>query len=178
MNFRTLFGVKKLIVFILYLSVNLIFSQELYVSQPLGSDSNSGSESYPFKTINKAISESVPGTTILVKDGLYQNNNYGTGLNGSSLNNGPVVNFNQSGMNGSPITLKNFNGHSPKIQFDGNGGIKFANGVNNIIVEGFEIEGPSASITYEQAIADREYKILVSEDDDDNTPFMKEYEES
>tara|TARA_B110000091_G_scaffold202976_1_gene235987 strand:- start:27 stop:2258 length:2232 start_codon:yes stop_codon:yes gene_type:complete len=175
MNFRTLFGVKKLIIFILYLSVNLIFSQELYVSQPLGLDSNSGSESYPFKTINKAISESVPGTTILVMDGLYQNNNYGSGLNGTSLNNNPVVNFNQSGMNGSPITLKNFNGHSPKIQFDGNGGIKFANGVNNIIIEGFEIEGPSATITYEQAIADRDYKILVSEDDDDDTSWNNQY---
>ena len=176
MNFNILVYGKKSIVFVLLLfSVNLIYSQELYVSQPLGSDSNSGSESSPFKTINKAISESIPGTTILVMDGLYQNNNYGTGINGTSLNNSPVVNFNQSGVIGSPITLKNLNGHSPKIQFDGAGGIKFPNGVNNIIVEGFEIEGPSASITYEQAIADREYKILVSEDDDDNTSYNHNY---
>jgi len=176
MNFNILVYGKKSIVFVLLLfSVNLIYSQELYVSQPLGSDSNSGSESSPFKTINKAISESIPGTTILVMDGLYQNNNYGTGLNGTSLNNSPVVNFNQSGVTGSPITLKNLNGHSPKIQFDGAGGIKFPNGVNNIVVEGFEIEGPSASITYEQAIADREYKILVSEDDDDNTSYNHNY---
>ncbi len=175
MNFSTLFNGNKLIVLLLLLSINLISSQELYVSQPLGSDSNSGSESSPFKTINKAISESIPGTTILVMDGLYQNNNYGTGLNGTSLNNSPVVNFNQSGVTGSPITLKNLNGHSPKIQFDGAGGIKFPNGINNIVVEGFEIEGPSASITYEQAIADREYKILVSEDDDDNTSYNHNY---
>ena len=176
MNFNIVVYGKKSIVFVLLLfSVNLIYSQELYVSQPLGSDSNSGSESSPFKTINKAISESIPGTTILVMDGLYQNNNYGTGINGTSLNNSPVVNFNQSGEIGSPITLKNLNGHSPKIQFDGAGGIKFPNGVNNIIVEGFEIEGPSASITYEQAIADREYKILVSEDDDDNTSYNHNY---
>ena len=177
MNFSTLFNGNKLIVLLLLLllSINLISSQELYVSQPLGSDSNSGSESSPFKTINKAISESIPGTTILVMDGLYQNNNYGTGLNGTSLNNSPVVNFNQSGVTGSPITLKNLNGHSPKIQFDGAGGIKFPSGINNIVVEGFEIEGPSASITYEQAIADREYKILVSEDDDDNTSYNHNY---
>ena len=175
MNFSTLFNGNKLIVLLLLLSINLISSQELYVSQPLGSDSNSGSESSPFKTINKAISESIPGTTILVMDGLYQNNNYGTGLNGTSLNNSPVVNFNQSGVIGSPITLKNLNGHSPKIQFDGAGGIKFPSGINNIVVEGFEIEGPSASITYEQAIADREYKILVSEDDDDNTSYNHNY---
>ena len=117
MNFNIVVYGKKSIVFVLLLfSVNLIYSQELYVSQPLGSDSNSGSESSPFKTINKAISESIPGTTILVMDGLYQNNNYGTGLNGTSLNNSPVVNFNQSGVIGSPITLKNLNGHSPKIE--------------------------------------------------------------
>ena len=175
MNLSTLFNVKKLIVFIFFLSVNLFYAQELYVSQPLGSDSNSGSESSPFKTINKAISESVPGTTILVMDGLYQNNNYGSGLNGTILNNSPVVNFNQSGVSGSPITLKNLNGHSPKIQFDGAGGIKFPNGVSNVIIEGFEIEGPSATITYEQAIADRDYKILVAEDEDPNTFYNNTY---
>ena len=109
MRFNNLFYNIKLIVFLFFIPVNLVFSQELYVSQPLGSDSNSGSESSPFKTINKAISESNPGTTILVMDGLYQNNNYGSGLNGTSLNNSPVVNFNQSGTNESPIILKNLN---------------------------------------------------------------------
>jgi hypothetical protein len=98
MSFSNLFYSKKLIAFIFFVPITLVFSQELYVSQPLGSDSNSGSESSPFKTINKAISESNPGTTILVMDGLYQNNNYGSGLNGTSLNNSPVVNFNQSGL--------------------------------------------------------------------------------
>ena len=175
MSFINLFNSKKLIAFIFFVPITLVFSQELYVSQPLGSDSNSGSESSPFKTINKAISESDPGTTILVMDGLYQNNNYGSGLNGTSLNNSPVVNFNQSGTNGLPIILKNLNGHSPKIQFDGAGGIRLPNGANNIIIEGFEIEGPSASITYEQAIADREYKILVAEDDNDNTSYNHTY---
>ena len=175
MNLTDLFNTKKLITCLFLLSFSLIRSQELYVSESIGSDSYSGSQSSPFKTINKAISESNPGTTILVMDGLYENNNYGSGLNGTSLNNTAVVNFNQSGTDGSPITLKNLDGHFPKIQFDGAGGIKFSNGVSNIIVEGFEIEGPSASITYEQAIADRDYKILVSEDNDDNTTYNNTY---
>jgi len=175
MNLTDLFNTKKLITCLFLFSFSLISSQELYVSESIGSDSYSGSQSSPFKTINKAISESNPGTTILVMDGLYENNNYGSGLNGTSLNNTAVVNFNQSGTDGSPITLKNLDGHFPKIQFDGAGGIKFSNGVSNIIVEGFEIEGPSASITYEQAIADRDYKILVSEDNDDNTTYNNTY---
>ena len=165
----------KNISIVLVLFSTSIFSQQLYVSELLGLDSNSGSQSFPFKTINKAISESNPGTTILVMNGVYRNQNYGSGLDGTSLNNNPVVNFNQSGSTDLPIILKNLDGHSPKIEFDGNGGIKFANGVNNIIVEGFEIEGPSAFITYDQAIADREYKILLSEDDDPNTNWNNQY---
>ena len=175
MNFSNLLYNIRLVAFVSFLPINLIISQELYVSQPLGSDSNSGTESSPFQTINKAISESIPGTTILVMDGLYQNNNYGFGLNGTLLNNGPVINFNKSGTNGFPITLKNLDGHFPKIQFDGAGGIKFTNGVNNVIIEGLEIEGPSGSINYEQAITDREYKISVAEDDDDNTSYNHTY---
>ncbi|MCH1548066.1 MAG: carbohydrate binding domain-containing protein [Flavobacteriaceae bacterium] len=165
----------KNISIVLVLFSTSIFSQQLYVSELLGLDSNSGSQSFPFKTINKAISESNPGTTILVMNGVYRNQNYGSGLDGTSLNNNPVVNFNQSGSTDLPIILKNLDGHSPKIEFDGNGGIKFANGVNNIIVEGFEIEGPSAFISYDQAIADREYKILLSEDDDPNTNWNNQY---
>ena len=165
----------KNISIVLVLFSTSIFSQQLYVSDLLGLDSNSGSQSFPFKTINKAISESNPGTTIFVMNGVYRNQNYGSGLDGTSLNNNPVVNFNQSGSTDLPIILKNLDGHSPKIEFDGNGGIKFANGVNNIIVEGFEIEGPSAFISYDQAIADREYKILLSEDDDPNTNWNNQY---
>ena len=174
MNYKRNFWIKKLSIVLVLFSIS-IFSQQLYVSESLGLDSNSGSQSFPFKTINKAISESIPGTTIFVMNGVYRNQNYGSGLDGTSLNNNPVVNFNQSGSLGLPIVLKNLDGHSPKIEFDGNGGIKFANGVNNIIVEGFEIEGPSAYISYDQAIADREYKILLSEDDDPNTNWNNQY---
>jgi parallel beta-helix repeat protein len=174
MNYKRNFWIKKLSIVLVLFSIS-IFSQQLYVSESLGLDSNSGSQSFPFKTINKAISESIPGTTIFVMNGVYRNQNYGSGLDGTSLNNNPVVNFNQSGSTDLPIILKNLDGHSPKIEFDGNGGIKFANGVNNIIVEGFEIEGPSAFISYDQAIADREYKILLSEDDDPNTNWNNQY---
>ena len=51
MSFSNLFYGKKLIAFIFFVPITLVFSQELYVSQPLGSDSNSGSESSPFKPL-------------------------------------------------------------------------------------------------------------------------------
>ncbi len=49
MSFSNLFYSTKLFAFIFFTPITLVFSQELYVSQPLGSDSNSGLESSPFK---------------------------------------------------------------------------------------------------------------------------------
>ena len=56
-----------------------VFSQsEYYVSESLGSDSNGGSESAPFQSINKGISVLNPGDTLYVMQGVYTNNNFGT----------------------------------------------------------------------------------------------------
>lgn len=46
--------------------------QVLYVDQVSGSDSNSGSESSAFLTIQHAVSVATPGTQVLVKNGSYQ----------------------------------------------------------------------------------------------------------
>jgi parallel beta-helix repeat protein len=86
-----------------------------------------------------------------------------------------VATVNKSGTPGNYITLRNYPGHSPIIQFDGQGGIKIADDMNNIIIEGFEVVGPSASIDYDMAMADREYKVLVSLDDDPNTNYAHSY---
>ena len=61
----------------LLLASALAFSQDYYISSDLGSDSNAGTYSSPFKTIDKGISMVNPGGTVYVMDGLYQNNNYG-----------------------------------------------------------------------------------------------------
>ena len=53
------------------------FSQsEYYVSGSLGSDSNAGTESAPFQSINKGISMLNPGDTVYVMEGVYTNNNF------------------------------------------------------------------------------------------------------
>ena len=61
--------------------------------------------------------------------------------------------LNKSGTQNAYITLRNYPGHTPKIQFDGRGGIVISNGMDFIIIEGFEVEGPSQSINYDMAIA-------------------------
>ena len=161
----------------LLLASALAFSQDYYISSDLGSDSNAGTYSSPFKTIDKGISMVNPGGTVYVMDGLYQNNNYGTAdpSTNTNMNNPHVVTINKSGTQNAYITLRNYPGHTPKIQFDGRGGIVISNGMDYIIIEGFEVEGPSQSINYDMAIADRNYKIQMAEDGDDSTNYTNTY---
>tara|TARA_E500000178_G_C17033327_1_gene761872 strand:+ start:839 stop:4972 length:4134 start_codon:yes stop_codon:yes gene_type:complete len=149
------FGVSALL-----LIGSTLHAADWYVSA-MGSDSNSGkSIESPFLTIAQGIASAEAGDTVYVMDGIYRNSNYGNGQT-----NGPVVRINKSGdpVLG-PITLRNLPGHKPKIQFDGSFGINFAANTSHFIVEGFEVEGASASIDYTQAMNDRNYKIEVTQD--------------
>ena len=179
MNISSDFKVHKLIfALLLIFSYYPAVSQTNYYVSASGSDSNNGlSDSTPFLTANKAISLVSPGDTILVMNGTYRNSGYGTVdvATNSNMNNPHVITIDKSGTPGAYITLKNYPGHSPKIEFDGKGGIVISNDMNYIIVEGFEVEGPAASITYNQAIADRNYKIQVAEDGDANTNYNHSY---
>jgi hypothetical protein len=152
-------------------------AQDYYVSNALGSDGNDGLETSPFQTINRAISEVEAGGTVYVMEGTYRNLNYGTVdvSNYINMNNPHVVTINKSGTAGAYINLKNYPGHTPIIQFDGRGGIVISNDMNYIIVEGFEVVGPAASITYAEAYANREYKVLAASDPDDDINYNHTY---
>ena len=165
----------KILFFLMF--SGLVFSQNYYVSANNGSDSNNGSETTPFQTINRAISFVNPGGTIFVMNGTYQNNGYGTvdTATNTNMNNNHVVTINKSGSEGAYITLKNYPGHSPLIQFDGRGGIVISNNMNYIIIEGFEVVGPGASITYAEAYANREYKVLAASDPNDDINYNHTY---
>ena len=162
-------------------------AQDYYVSSLLGNDSNDGTENAPFATINKGIAEVSAGGTVFVMEGEYRDESAGTpvvsfyedttGLvdsagntyvynTGSNLNNPHVVTINKAGnaIDGY-ITLKNYPNHTPKIIFDGQGGIKLGANANYVIVEGFEVEGPSQSINYTQAIMNRRNRITLNEKD-------------
>ena len=159
------------------LSIQLVLAQDFYVSDSNGSDNNSGTIESPFKTINKGISMVSAGGTVYVMEGVYQNENYGTvdPSTNTNMNNQHVVTINKSGTEGAYIILRNYPGHTPKIQFDGRGGIVISNDMNYIIVEGFEVEGPAQDIDYDMAEADRNYKIEMAEDEDDSTNYNHSY---
>ena len=161
-------------------------AQDYYVAPPpLGNDSNGGTENAPFATINKGIAEVSAGGTVFVMEGEYRDESAGTpvvsfyedttGLvdsaensyvysSGSNLNNPHVVTINKAGnaIDGY-ITLKNYSNHTPKIIFNGQGGIKLGENANYVIVEGFEVEGPSQSINYTEAIMNRRNRITLNE---------------
>jgi hypothetical protein len=170
---------KKIgLVFFLFFTSILYSQNNYYVSSTNGSNSNDGlSESSPFLTINKGISQVSEGGTVYVMNGIYRNVGYGTvdPSSNTNMNNPHVVTINKSGSEGAYITIKNLDGHEPKIEFDGRGGIIISDYMNYIIIEGFEVEGPAANITYDQAIADREYKVLAASDEDDNITYNHTY---
>ena len=152
-------------------------SQDFYVSNEFGLDTNNGSEESPFKTINRGILEVEAGGTVYVMNGTYRNSGFGTvdTSTNTNMNNPHAVTINKSGTEGAYITLKNFQDHNPKIQFDGRGGIIISNDMNYVIIEGFEVEGPAAGITYAEAYADREYKVLAASNQSDNITYNHTY---
>ena len=70
-----------------------------------GSDSNPGSDSAPFRTLQRAANAAFAGDTVVVRDGSYGHENSVTGGDSSDNENSPVVLYN-SGSPGAPITIK------------------------------------------------------------------------
>lgn len=177
MSIRKLTLKRNFLAIILSFGLQILCAQDYYVSDSNGSDNNSGTIDSPFKTINKGISMVNAGGTVYVMDGVYQNANYGNvdPSTSTNMNNQHVVTINKSGTEDAYITLRNYPGDTPKIQFDGRGGIVISNNMNYIIIEGFEVEGPAQDIDYDMAEADRNYKIQVAEDEDDSTNYNHSY---
>lgn len=115
------------------------FAADYYVSVNDGSNSNSGSESSPFATIQHAHDLTQPGDTVYVKNGIYR------GPNGN-----PPLLVRRNGRADAWITFRNYPGHRPKIEFDGWTGLGVW-GSSYIEIAGFEIEGNLPNIDFNWA---------------------------
>jgi hypothetical protein len=118
-------------------------ANNIYYVAKNGSDSNPGSETSPWLTIQKAAKTMVAGDTVFVKAGVY---------------NERVVPVN-SGTEGNPITYKNFgtdkvilDGTGVSIPYEDSGGLfqvlgpPYSNTVMNyIIIDGFEVRNVAAN---------------------------------
>lgn len=117
-----------------------------YYVSPSGNDSNPGSASQPFQTIQQGIASAGPGDTIVVRPGTYDSQ-YARATYGHAEWNSNVGS--QGGQNGTaaaPITLKAENPatESPAnlrsvILGNGSGFGIYLNGAQHIIIDGFEI---------------------------------------
>ena len=120
-------------------------STTLYVDAAIGSDTNDGtSPQTALKTMRRAAALATSSTAIYVANGVYRNWGFGGGGVGAVARFADVDH----------ILLSNLPGHSPQIEFDGAAGISCST-VSHFSIRGFTITGPSASITYADAYADR-----------------------
>ena len=121
-------------------------SRALYVS-PTGSDSNEGSETAPFKTINAALDSATAGTTVYVREGIYTENVY----------------FPENGRADAYITLTNYPGESPVIKGTGKNdkAIIELDGHDYIHIEGLELCDYSAKWCYGIIFAGGENHIII-----------------
>jgi hypothetical protein len=105
-------------------------AQTYYVSGN-GNDNNSGlNPTQAFKTLQKAADLTQPGTTVLVMNGTYQNDDP----------NSSVLSINHSGTANAWIHYKAAPGHRPKIKVRNWTGIA-VNGAAYITIAGFTLEG-------------------------------------
>jgi parallel beta-helix repeat protein len=115
-----------------------------YVSANSGNDSSTGSQSSPFKTLDRAAYQVKAGDTVLVMNGTYKASSPGNN----------VLTISKSGTPGNPITFKAAPGHKPVIRATGWKGINVYD-AGYVNIEGFEIIGNRNETTYEEAWADR-----------------------
>lgn len=104
-----------------------------------GSDNDPGSESQPFRTIQRAANVVNPGDTVIVQDGTY------TGTNMCSGNNA-VVCLGRGGTALANITFKSEHRWGAKIDGQGvnNEGWYFLAAANYVRIEGFDVYGINA----------------------------------
>jgi parallel beta-helix repeat protein len=82
-------------------------SNKVYiVDAAKGDDGNPGTEAKPFRTIQKAADQTLPGDTVLVKNGTYREH---------SVPDQAGVKITRSGAPDAWITFKAYPGHSPRI---------------------------------------------------------------
>jgi hypothetical protein len=126
-------------------SPSLVTATTYFVDKFIGDNSHAGTtESTPFLTIQKCfnilIANNAPGDICLVKNGTY--------------NESPTIDATLQGAAADPIIIKNFPGHTPKIDCSGLGYTNCVglnpNGTNTkrisyVTFEGFQVTGAAAS---------------------------------
>ncbi len=103
-----------------------------------GSDGNTGlSSAAPFKSIATGINTAAAGDTVFLMNGTYTT----------------PVNITKSGAQNASIVIKAYPGNMPKICISGNVWNAFSINGSYITIDGIELQGDNANITYADAFA-------------------------
>jgi Secretion system C-terminal sorting domain len=129
---------------LLVLSLSITSWATNYYVSTFGISTNNGLTSLtPFPTIQKAADLTVAGDTVFI-------------MNASTYSavNGPILTVRRSGAPNAYITYKAFPGHTPKIKASGpNIWNTIVVNANYIVIDGLELEGNNANLTYTAALA-------------------------
>jgi hypothetical protein len=99
-------------------------SGSAYYVAPSGDDSNPGTQEEPWKTIQHAVDTANPGDIIYLRAGGYDES----------------VRFRQSGQEGTPITLTNYDGEAVTIDGGGDPAIVDLDGTQYWIIQGLTLD--------------------------------------
>jgi serralysin len=122
-------------------SVSTIFDDVVPVARvwvsPAGDDLADGSEASPFKTIQKAVNVATPGQAIMVRAGEYREN----------------IKLRISGTATAPIWLLSADGpqRAKLYPADPSASVIYAAGIDNFVVQGFEVIGGRYGIQFNRA---------------------------
>lgn len=124
----------------------ILFTGELraenYYVSPQGNDNHNGkSEAKAFQTVQKAADAAGPGDTVFVLNGTYDTKS------------GVLLNIQKSGTANAYITVKAMPGHKPKFTASGNVWNTVSINGSYVILDGIELAGNNANLTYEGAMA-------------------------
>ncbi|MFP5039535.1 choice-of-anchor Q domain-containing protein [Parasediminibacterium sp. JCM 36343] len=108
-----------------------------YVSSLIGADTSDGlSSTTPFKSISKAVFKATAGDTVFFMNGTY------------TANNSTLLNITKSGSGGRYITYKAYPGHNPVLYGPGTVWNIVSINASYIIIDGIEVKGDNANLTY------------------------------
>ena len=99
-------------------------SGSVYYVAPHGNDANPGTESQPWRTIQKAANALVAGDTVYIRGGAYNES----------------VRFFKSGTQGNPITLTNYGNEIVTINGGGGSAIVDTTGTEYWVIEGIRLD--------------------------------------
>lgn len=155
----------RILVVSIYMFISCLAHAQLsyYLSNEIGDNSFEGmTPEEPFRTIDYALPLLMPGDTLQIMKGIYQNENFGNGDYWKSEKTADIINVH--GDIDNYIVIKNFRDHNPVFMGDGFYIILIRN-CSYLKIEGLEVEGEADRIPLELAL---EYQFAYREEGSDS----------